>query len=222
MYVIYKENNLPGVGGIHPQGIEVGLAYYKKWNLAKCPDEKLHLFKEFDFVSVSTNIVNGLIILGSMFLEEDGRNNNDIDDIEDSDIDIMGVPMESSIINPDLSELDRLNMNDAKIFINNLELKTVTRAKVREMKDLEDDLVDLKRVVQSLITFVVDDWRVKSESDKDNSRFKVVLNSLDIAVAENIGALSTIENDLEKIASIVDTEVEIATLVDDYYLTRKL
>lgn len=217
MYVIYKENNLPGVGGVHPQGIEIGLAYYKGWNLANCPDDKMHLYKEFDFVSISSNVVRGLEILDSVTLEDVEKNG-----VVEDGFDAMGAPMETSVINPTLSDLDKEHMEAAKTFINNLELKMVTRAKVREVKDLEDDLVDLKRVVQSLVTFVVDDWRVKSSADKNKSRFKTVLDDLDTTVAKNIGALSTIEKDLDKIESIVDTEVEIATLVNEYYLTKKL
>lgn len=218
MYVIYKENILPGVGGYHPQGIETGLAYYKGWNLAICPDDKVHFYKEFDFVAVTPQIVKGLQILDSLVVEDAEA------DAMAVGLDIagaMGAP-EGSEIKITLSDLDKENMEVAETFINNLELKMVTRAKVREMKDLEDDLVDLKRVVHSLITFVVDDWRVKSDSDKNKSKFKTILDKLDTTVAENIGALSTIENDLQKIEDIVDLEVEIAKVVDEYYLTKKL
>lgn len=215
MFVIYKENNLPGVGGVHPQGIEVGLAYYKGWNLANCPDDKVHYYKEFDFIAVSSNVVKGIQILDSLLVEE--AEALDGDELSGD----MGSPAASEIeIN--LSEMDEANKNEAETFINNLELKMVTRAKVREMKDLEDDLVDMKRIIHSLVTFVVDDWRVKSPADKDKSRFKTVLNDLDITVAANISALSTIEDDLQKLEDIVDMEVDIASVVDNYYLTKKL
>lgn len=217
MYVIYKENNLPGVGGIHPQGIDIGLAYYKGWNLANCPEDKAHFYKEFDFVAVPMQVVKGLEILDSLLVEDVEEELNE----NDESMGLMGAPLDSQIeIN--LSDLDKENKEAAETFINNLELKLVTRAKVREMKDLEDDLVDLKRVVHSLVTFVVDDWRVKSTADKDKSRFKTILNGLDTTVAENIGALSTIENDLQKIEDVVDMEIEIAKVVDEYYLTKKL
>jgi hypothetical protein len=212
MYVIYKQNNLPGVGGVHPQGIETGLAYYKGWNLANCPDEKAHYYKEFDFITVTASVVRGLKILDSLVLE----------DVEIAGVKTaMGAP-EASQIQLTLSDLDKEDKQAAETFINNLELKIVTRAKVREIKDLEDDLVDLKRVVHSLVTFVVDDWRVKSDADKDQSRFKLVLNDLDTTVADNIDALSTIEGDLKKLENIVDDEVAIAKVVDEYYLTKKL
>lgn len=212
MYVIYKENNLPGVGGVHPQGIETGLAYYKGWNLANCPDERAHYYKEFDFVTVPSNVVKGLQILDNLFVEDVELLAAGVD---------LGAP-KSSTIQITLSDMDKENVEAAETFINNLELKIVTRAKVREIKDVEDDLVDLKRVVHSLVTFVVDDWRVKSDADKEKSRFKSVLNDLDSTVAENIDALSTIEKDLKKIERIVDAEVAIAKVVDEYYLTKKL
>lgn len=214
MYVIYKENNLPGVGGVHPQGIETGLAYYKGWNLAKCPDERTHYYKEFDFVSVSARVATGLRILDTLTVE-------DVELNAAGTATLRGAPV-TSPIQIDLSEEDKANKELAETFINNIELKTITRAKVRELKDLEDDLVDLKRVIQSLLTFVIDDWRVKPQSEKDKSRFKTVLNELDTTVLDNIDALSTIEKDLKKLEQIVDMEVTIAKVVEENYLAKKL
>lgn len=219
MYVLYKENNIPGVGGVHPQGITVGLAYYKGWNLAECPDDKVHFYKEFDFVAVSSKVAYGLQVLDRITIEDVEVSGLNL--TNDPVIGKMGAPVETEI-NISLSDLDKENMELAEKFINNLELKMVTRAKVREIKDVEDDLVDLKRVVHSLITFVVDDWRVKSDEEKEKSKFKTVLNNLDATVAENVGILSTIEKDLKKLENIVDLEVEIANVVDSYYLTKKL
>ncbi len=201
MYVIYKENVIPTVGGIHPQGIEIGLAFYDGWNLADCPTNKIHFYKEFDFVAVPNEVVAGLQILDTMVEEDDGS-------------------PEGDLTNFTLSEKDESDVEAAKTFINNIELKLITRAKVREVKDLEDDLVDLKRLVHSMITFASDDWNVKS--DTTNSKFKDLMNLLTPAIAENIGSLSTIEKDLQKIEEVVDLEVEIAKVVDTYYLTKKL
>ncbi len=213
MYVIYKENKLPGVGGVHPQGIKTGIAYYQGWNLAECPEEKIHYYKEFDFVTVSSNIVNGLQILDSLILEDA--------EIEAGIVGNMGAPI-ATAITTNLTDIDKENMEEAKKFINNLEAKLLTRAKVRELKDVEDDLVDLKRVIQSLVTFVVDDWKVKTDEEKSKSRFATIMDSLTETVATNTSSLTSIENDLKKIEEIVDMEVEIAKVVDAYYLTKKL
>lgn len=211
MYVIYKENFIPGVGGTHPQGIEVGLAYYQGWNLANCPIDKVHDYKEFDFISVTNQVARGLQVLDSTTLE-------------DVEISTEGdkILIEEVSANITLSEQDKLDMEAAKTFINNIELKLVTRAKVREMKDLEDDLVDVKRLAQTLITFTVDDWKNKPAAEKDASKFKSVMENLSTVVSDNIGVLSTIEKDLQKIEDIVDLEVSIAKVVDEYYLTKKL
>jgi len=217
MYVLYKENIIPNVGGVHPQGIDVSLASYKGWNLANCPDEKAHLYKEFEFFAVSSDVARGLQLLnGNM---EDV--NYDLNVVKDPQIGNMGAPA-SAQLQISFSDSDKEYMEIAKTFINNLELKIITRAKVREIKDVEDDLVDLKRIVHSLITFVVDDWRVKPEEEKNKSKYKTVLDELDTTVADNIDILSTIYKDLKKLESIVDTEVEIAKVVDNYYLTKKL
>lgn len=210
MFVIYKENNIPGVGGVHPQGIEIGLGFYKGWNLANCPEDKVHNYKEFDFVAVTAQVARGLQLIDVIVENE-----------EDSGFD-MDEQLVVDVSQNTLSDVEKVDVEAAKTFINNLELKLVTRAKVREMKDLEDDLVDVKRLAQTLITFTVDDWNVKSDTEKNASKFKSVMSDLSNAVADNIETLSTIDKDLDKIQEIVDMEVEIAKVVDEYYLTKKL
>jgi len=210
MYVIYKENFVPGVGGVHPQGIDTGLGNYNGWNLAECPESKIHNYSEFDFIAVEAKIVRGIQLLDSI-IDEDNESLEGVDTLIVDDV-----------TNTTLTDQDKLDVEATKTFINNLELKLVTRAKVREMKDLEDDLVDVKRLAQTLITFTVDDWKNKSEVEKSASKYKSVMDGLTSAVAENIGALSTIEKDLDKIQEIVDMEINIAKVVDEYYLTKKL
>jgi hypothetical protein len=215
MYVIYKENFIPSVGAVHPQGIELGLGSYKGWNLANCPESKIHSYTEFEFIAVNTQVARGIQILDSLIDMTSGIPT-------DADIEADEQLIVDDVTKVTLSEQDELDVEVAKTFINNLELKLVTRAKVREMKDVEDDLVDIKRLVQTLITFTVDDWMNKPESEKAASKYKKVMDSLSGAIAENIGALSTIDKDLDKINAIVDMEVEIAKVVDEYYLTKKL
>ena len=152
-------------------------------------------------------------ILDSLILEDA--------EIEAGIVGNMGAPI-ATAITTNLTDIDKENMEEAKKFINNLEAKLLTRSKVRELKDVEDDLVDLKRVIQSLVTFVVDDWKVKTDEEKSKSRFATIMDSLTETVATNTSSLTSIENDLKKIEEIVDMEVEIAKVVDAYYLTKKL
>jgi hypothetical protein len=118
MYVIYKEIKLPTVGGVHPQNIEVGLAYYKGWNLAKCPDERAHYYKEFDFVAVPNNIAQGLQVLDRL-LVEDAELVNPAGGVASG---YLGAPALSQL-NSVLTETDEANRAAAEKFINNLELK---------------------------------------------------------------------------------------------------
>lgn len=208
MFVIYKENNIPGVGGVHPQGIETGLGYYNGWNLANCPEDKIHNYKEFGFVAVTSQVANGLTIIDSI--------------VEDDSVGVGSEMIAPDVTKVILSEQDKSNIEAAKTFINNLGLKLITRAKVREIKDLEDDLVDIKRMSQTLITFVVDDWKNKPTTEKNMSKYKSVMDMLSNTVYENIATLTSMDKDLEKITEIVDMEVEIAKVVDTYYLTKKL
>lgn len=205
MFVIYKENIIPGVGGIHPQGIETGLAVYNNWVLANCPTEKIHNYKEFDFVAVGTVVANGLILLDSI--------------IEETEDEEALAPGDSAFT---FSEKDESDIEEAKKFINNIELKLITRAKVREIKDVEDDLVDLKKMVQSLVSFSVADWETKSQTQKDASKFGTLMTNLKTALSENRSSIATVESDLEKLETVIDLEVEIANVVDNYYFTKKL
>jgi len=205
MFVIYKENLIPGVGGVHPQGIQTGLAVYNDWVLADCPTEKIHNYKEFNFIAVSNTVSTGLILLDSI-----------IEEIEDPEALAPGDSI------PTFSEKDESDMEEAKKFINNIELKLITRVKVREIKDIEDDLVDLKKMVQSLVSFTVADWETKSQAQKDASKFGTLITNLKVALSENKSSITTVETDLEKLESVIDLEVEIAKVVDNYYFTKKL
>jgi hypothetical protein len=205
MFVIYKENLIPGVGGVHPQGIQTGLAVYNDWVLAECPTDKIHNYKEYNFIAVNNEVSNGLILLDGM-----------IEETEDSE---ALAPDNSPIV---FSDKDESDMEEAKKFINNIELKLITRAKVREIKDIEDDLVDLKKMVQSLVSFSVADWETKSQAQKDASKFGPLMDNLKTALSENRSSITTVDNDLEKLESVIDLEVEIAKVVDNYYFANKL
>jgi len=205
MFVIYKENLIPGVGGVHPQGIKTGLAVYNNWVLADCPTDKIHNYKEFDFIAVSNTVSNGLILLDGMIEETE---------------DLEALAPDNSAVT--FSEKDESDMEEAKKFINNIELKLITRARVRKIKDIEDDLVDLKKMVQSLVSFVVSDWDTKSEAQKNASKFGTLIKNLKVALSQDRSSISTIEADLEKLESVIDLEVEIAQVVDNYYFANKL
>jgi hypothetical protein len=205
MYVIYKENQIPEIGGVQPQGIETGIAHYNGWYLAECPVEKLHDFEEFDFIVVSDDVANGLILL---------------DHIVDEKIDEEYGDDEFKKMEISLSENDKRIIEEAKKFINNLENKIVTRVKIRSIKDKEDDLVDLKRLVHSLIDFVISDWNEKSEKEKSKYKIKELMEML--SKNDEIGFITTLNEDLDKLLKIVNDEKDIAKIVEETYLTKKM
>ncbi len=202
MYVIYKENNIPTVGGVHPKGIETGLGMYGEWNLADCPTDKMHEYKEFGFISVPLEVAKGIMVADFQM---------------DDDMQLEEV---SEVFT--LSEQDEKNLEASKKYINNIELKLITRAKVREIKDVEDDLVDLKRMAQSLITFINDDWKNATTNQKNSSKYSDLMNKLSQTIPSNVVVLSSLTKDMSKLESIVDSEIEIAEIVDNYYLSKKL
>jgi len=196
MFVLYKENKIPEIGGVHPQGIEIGLATYKGWNLADCPIDKMHEYKEFNFIPIPKNVANGLRILDSIVDEDDG------------------TPGETNF---KLSQQDIKDKEEAEKFINKLNKKLQTRFKISEITDLEDDLTDLKRLAQSLVMFVVDDWKNKPTEQQEKSKFKEIIPQLEEVMKENIHILPSFEKDLEKIESIIRKEMDISEIVKTFY-----
>lgn len=198
MYVIYKEIVIPNIGAIHPKGIETMIANYNGWNLAICPNELISDYAEFDLVGVSDEIATGMIVNNNLGISNDGMGNN--------------VVFSTSEIA--LAEA-------AKEFINKLNNKYAVRAKINEYKDIEDDLVDLKRIVFSMLRFALDDWNNKSDKEKNESGFKNIIPSLHQILNTETGLLPSFIDDIATIEKILDTENEIKSLVDAFYLVKK-
>jgi len=120
-----------------------------------------------------------------------------------------------------LNDDEKKLIEEAKDYINKIEEKIITRAKIKEIKDPEDDLVDLKRIVHILIDFVVSDWENKSEEFKQKSEIKTVMDLLinDFKNDEYKG-LFDIQSQMEKIEHILNTETEICSIVEDYYFSN--
>jgi len=202
MFVIYKENLINGVGGIHPTGIKAAIAEVDGWYLAEVDEKYFHKYKEYDFISIPAKIADGMKLIDSIpAIETEETPTNDI------------------LINFSIPE--KKNINDTKVFINNINNKLITRAKIREQKDLEDDFVDMKRLIQSLLVFVMDDWEVKTQEEQDTFEYKDIMSTIKTAIIDDYEYIHSFDKNLDKVLSILDSEAQISQIVNDYYLTKK-
>jgi hypothetical protein len=197
MYVLYKENKIPQIGGVHPKDLEI-LANIDDWYLTECPDDKLHKYEEFGFIPVpNKDIVKGLIILDSL-----------------TDLDFEDETMSEITI----SENDKKLAELAREFIDKINKKIKVRAEIRSIKDMEDDLVDVKRMLYFLIDFIIDDFNAKSVEEKNKSKYNNIINKLK-EIRNNTNIIE-IEANLKKIEDYIKNEIEISEIVLDKYLNQ--
>ena len=194
MYVLYKENKIPNIGGVHPKDLEIK-ANIGDWYLTECSEDEFHKYEEFGFIVVNDNdVVRGLMILDSMT-----ENETDEDDIEVK-----------------LSEKDKELAEKAKKFLDKLNKKIEIRADIRSIKDIEDDLVDVKRMLYFLIDFIIDDFNAKTVEEKNKSKYNNFINKLR-EMRNNIN-ITDIEANLKKIEKYINEELHISDIVLNKYL----
>jgi len=206
MYVVYKENILPILGGVNPVGIEIGLAEYNDWKLANVPDDKLNEFFEFKFYPIPEEIAYGLMLQGKL---SKPTHQDDVQEEVNPDVE------EDMKIQEDAEELVKL----AKLYLDKLELKIIVRAHIEKYKDLYDDIADTKLLLEFILAYIVDDWNNKTEQEKNKFEFKDILDNLidaydefDLRIKED-----GIEN---KIIKILNDEIVINNIVNDIYKSR--
>lgn len=208
IYAIYKENMIPLVGGVNPDGIEIGMAEYKGWKLCMMKESEFSQFSEFRMYPVSKAIAVGLMLRHKGNKMEMPSDEMD-DDIPD---DVL-----SEIVSLTPDEVQVRDM--AKDYIKTLELKFITRVKVRQFKDFEDDLSDTKLLVEFLLGYISEDYSSKTESEKAEYPIKDLMDSFVLSLE---GKDLRINNDkiLGKVAQIIKDESFIARIVKSNYVDK--
>ena len=206
IYAIYKENIIPLVGGINPEGIEIGLAEYKGWKLCAMEEVEFDKFSEFKLYPVPKSIAVGMVV--------------NVDEYQDIQEDLNAMPdtvkLESRIgVSDEEKKLKELAIN----YIEKLELKFITRAKIRQFKDFEDDLADTKLLVEFLLGYIAEDFATKSDTDKANFPMKDLMEGF---VASLEGKNLRINNPklLNKIPQIIKDESFISRIVKSNYVEQ--
>ncbi len=209
IYAIYKENVIPLVGGVNPEGIEIGLGVYNDWKLCAMTEEEFGKFSEFKLYPVSKAIAVGMSLLGKAAYEP----------LQDDVASGMIPAGLTASVNRKLTAEELQLAEAAKQYINKLDLKFITRGKIRQFKDFEDDLSDTKLLVEFLLGYIAEDFAAKSDAEKEQYPIKDLMNSF---VAALSGKDLRINNDkiLAKVSKVIQDESIIARIVKSNYVDQ--
>jgi hypothetical protein len=205
IYAIYKENIIPSIGGVNPDGIEIGLAEYNGWKLCAMSETEFNKFSEFKLYPLPKTIAVGMALISKATYE---TIQEDLDEMPE-DVVNEGERTEQEI---KLAEL-------ASEYIDKLELKFITRAKVRQFKDFEDDLSDTKLMVEFLLGYIAEDFISKTEAEKSSFPMKELMEGF-ISSIENKNLRINNEKLLNKIPQIIKDETLISRIVKSNYIDK--
>jgi hypothetical protein len=207
IYAIYKENVIPLVGGVNPEGIETGLAEYNNWKLCAMEETEFNKFSEFKLYPVPKSIAVGMVL----------ANQEDYDGIqEDLDGEMPEeVKAEFKQKTAEEEKLAELAMD----YLKKLDLKFITRAKVRQFKDFEDDLSDTKLLIEFLLAYIAEDYSTKTDAEKAAMPIKDLMESF-LSSIENSDLRTNIDKILNKIPQIIKDESIISRIVKSNYIDK--
>lgn len=210
IYAIYKENIIPLVGGVNPDGIETGLGIYNEWKLCAMEDTEFSKFSEFRMYPVSKSIAVGMALMSK------ASRQTHQDDVQ-APASLMEQP-HIQVVNKLTAEEQQL-VDSAKKYIETLDLKFITRAKIRQFKDFEDDLSDTKLLVEFLLGYIAEDFASKTDAEKEQYPIKDLMTSF---VAALSGKDLRINSDkiLGKVSQIIKDESIISRIVKSNYVDQ--
>jgi hypothetical protein len=208
IYAIYKENIIPLVGGVNPDGIETGLAEYNDWKLCAMEESEFSKYSEFRLYPVPKSIAVGLAVLGREGVTE-------LQDDVPGGLIPADAGVEDNALSPEEQELADLS----KTYVDKLDLKFITRAKIRQFKDFEDDLSDTKLLVEFLLGYISEDFSKKTDGEKSQYPIKDLMVSFVNALD---GKDLRINNDkiLGKVSQIIKDESFISRIVKSNYIDQ--
>lgn len=208
IYAIYKENIIPLVGGINPAGIEVGLGEYNGWKLCAMSVDDLNKFSEYKLYPIQKSIAVGMTLIGKTKYRP---NQAELDLPTSTD-----VPTDhNTAMTDDEEELAKI----AQEYLDTLELKFITRAKIRTFKDFEDDLSDTKLLVEFLLGYIAEDFSTKTEEEKSKYPIKDLMQSFVEKFNEKDLRINN-EQFLNKVSQILKDESIIARIVKSNYVDQ--
>ena len=211
IYAIYKENIIPLVGGVNPEGIEIGLAEYKGWKLCAMQENEFVKFSEFKLYPVSKSIAVGLMLTtrGTAPLTPDTG----------APAAPGQIPAEAKEAFAKLTDEQEKLVEMSKEYIDKLDLKFITRAKIRAFKDFEDDLSDTKLLVEFLLGYIAEDFSFKTEEEKNAYPIKDLMVSF-VNSLEGKDLRINNEKIITKVAKVIKDESLISRIVKSNYVDK--
>ena len=100
--------------------------------------------------------------------------------------------------------------------------KQVARDTIRDIKDIEDDLVDQKQLVQFIARGFAGLWVSLPEETKEANPYKDNFNAFCTLISEGDFRIDLEPDQASKIASIMKDESDFAQIVQDEYLSKVL
>ena len=207
IYAIYKENIIPLVGGVNPEGIETGLAEYNGWKLCAMHELEFNKYSEFKLYPIPKSIAVGMDLMSKGSYEAHQEDN------------MEQMPTEIKAEMDNITEEEMKLKKLAKEYIDKLDLKFITRAKVRQFKDFEDDLSDTKLLIEFLLAYIAEDYSTKPEEQKTQMPIKDLMESFLLAVQSSDLRVNA-EKIMNKIPQIIKEESLISRIVKSNYIDR--
>jgi len=208
IYAIYKENIIPMIGGVNPNGIEIGLAQYKGWKLCAMKTDEFTQFSEFNLYPIPKSIAVGMVLQGKTKTIIPSTNGPG---------DTMPVEIKKTLL--PLTNDEKILVDLAVSYLTKLELKFITRAKIRAFKDFEDDLSDTKLLVEFLLGYIAEDFNSKSTEEKELYPIKDLMTSF-VTALEGKNLRINNDNILGKISKIISDESFISKIVKSSYIDQ--
>jgi len=202
IYAIYKENLIPLLGGINPNNITIGLAEYNDWKLCVMEEEEFSQFSEFNLYPIPNNIAVGLMSMGKAAFTT----------FDEGMDDEMPEEIKRELIGDKEKELIKIS----KQYIDILELKFITRAKVRQFKDFEDDMVDTKIFLKFLLLYMNFDFGQKNNTLKQTNKMKIIFDKISNV---NFDDYLNIK-EINKIPKIINDERLMNNIVQSSYKNK--
>lgn len=142
------------------------------------------------------------------------------------EVDINDTELDNFLLNQK-EEINIIEITEAEfkaIFKNSLQakrLKEMTREKIRDIKDFEDDFIDQKIVTQNILYLLSDIWlNVFTEEQKINSKYKDLMDSLTLSLSDPTLILRADLENAERLSSILNDEKNFAGIVNKDYLSK--
>ena len=98
--------------------------------------------------------------------------------------------------------------------------KATARGKIRGIKDLEDDLVDQKKIIQFMARGFAGLWASLPQDIKDANPYKDNFDLFSKVIVGTELRLDLETSQIDKISKIINDEVEFARIVKDEYISK--